>query len=99
MLYWAFYKSTLTLNIVVSFAIALVAMMVSGGNFFAAFAVSYMSVGLLVALLFKEINCPMEYYFYYNQSLSKIKLIVFCLLVNTLPSMLILTIVYYVTSS
>ena len=98
MLYWAFYKSTVILNIVVSFAIALLGM-VYGGNFFIVFAGCFMSVGLLAALLYKEIDCSMEYYFYYNQSISKIKLIVFCLLFNILPSALILTIVYYAASS
>ena len=98
MLYWAFYKSTLTLNIIVSFVIALV-VMVYGGNFFIVFAVSFMSSGLFAALFYKEINCPMEYYFYYNRSISKIKLVVFCLLANILPSALILTIVFYATSS
>jgi len=50
-------------------------------------------------LFYKEIVRPVEYYFYYNQSISQIKLVVFCLLVNILPSALILTIVYYATSS
>jgi len=48
MLYWAFYKSTVILNISVSFAIALLGM-VYGGNFFIVFAGSFMSIGLLAA--------------------------------------------------
>jgi len=97
LLYWAFYKSTVILNMSVSLAIAFLAM-AYGGNFFNVFAGSFMSLGLLAAFLYKEIDCPLEYYFYYNQSISKIKLIVFCFLVNILPSALILMIVHYVAS-
>ena len=98
MLYWAFYKSTLTLNIIVSFVIALVAM-VYGGNFFIVFAVSFMSSGLFAVLFYKEIDCSLEYYFYYNQNISKIKLIVFCFLVNILPSALISMLAHHVASA
>ena len=94
-LYWAFYKSTITLNISVSFAIA-VTCMIFGGNFFVVFAGSFMSVGALVAFLYKEIFSPFEYYFYYNRGISKIKLIIFCLLFNILPATIILIIVNHV---
>ena len=95
-LYWAFYKSTIAFNIGVSIAIAFISMIFFGGNFFVVFAGSFMSVGALVAFLYKEIFSPLEYYFYYNRGISKIKLIIFCLLFNILPATIILIIVNHV---
>ena len=98
MLYWAFYKSTVTLNICVSFAVAFLGM-IYDGNFLVLFAGSFLTVGLLAVFLYKEIACPLEYYFYYNRGITKTKLIIFCLLVNILPATLILTITLYVSSA
>ena len=92
-MYWAFYKSTVTINLVVSLAIGLVSTSII------VFAVSLVTIGLFFAFLYKEIVCPQEYYFYYNQGISKIKLILFCLLVNIFPSTLILIILHYVAST
>ena len=92
-MYWAFYKSTVTINLVVSLAIGLVSTSII------VFAVNLVTIGLFFTFLYKEIVCPQEYYFYYNQGISKIKLILFCLLVNIFPSTLILIILHYVAST
>jgi len=93
-LYLAFYKSTVILNLCVSLAIAFIT-----GQFFVFFAISFATFGLLAVFLFQEIVRPLEYYFYYNRGISKIKLIIFCLLVNLLLGTLFLTILHYVTSA
>ena len=96
MIYWFFYKSTLTVNLTVSFAIGFLGI-IWGGTFMA-FPVSFTTVGLFFALLYKETVCPNEYYFYYNRGISKIKLISICLLVNIVVSApLILIILHYVS--
>jgi len=99
-MYWFFYKSTLTVNLVVSFLIGLISLMISPVSVcINVFAISLVSSGLFFAFLYKEIVCPHEYYFYYNRGISKLKLILFCVLVNALPTTLILIIAHYVSSS
>ena len=99
-IYWTFYKSTLTVNLVVSLTLFLVSLGISVISVcIIVFAISLVSCGLFFAFLYKEVACPDEYYFYYNWGISKIKLIIFCLLVNMLPSSLILILVHYVASS
>ena len=92
-IYWAFYKSTVTINLVVSLMFGIVSRSII------VFAISLVSIGLFFAFLYKEVVRPQEYYFYYNRGISQIKLIIFCMLVNILPSALILIIYNYVTSS
>ena len=99
MLYWAYYRSTIIVNICVSIAIILIA------SFFHEtdvsiylFAASLAFIGPSFAFLLKEIVRPLEYYFYYNRGISKIKLITFCLIVNTLLGIIISLIAFYVTS-
>ena len=94
-MYWAFYKSTVVLNICVSGMVAFLtreALLVT-------FPICFATVGLLVAFLYKEIARKMEYYFYFNRGISKIKLMLFCFMVNVLLALPILFIVFYVTSS
>ena len=99
-MYWFFYKSTFTVNLVVSFLIGLISLMISPVSVcINVFAISLVSSGLFFAFLYKEIVCPHEYYFYYNRGISKLKLILFCVLVNALPTTLILIIAHYVSSS
>jgi len=93
-LYWAFYKSTITINLVVSLMLFLVT-----GVSITVFAVSLVTAGLFFAFLYKEIWRPREYYFYYNWGISKVKLMLFCVLVNILPAALILTTLFHVTSA
>jgi len=94
MLYWAFYKSTVILNLCVSFFVAFVT-----GQFFEFFAISYATFGLIGVFLYKEIAFPLEYYFYYNRGITKIKLFSFCLLVNISLAAFLLTILHYVSST
>ena len=99
-MYWAFYKSTVTINLVVSLMVSLVVLMISPVlASITVFAIGYVTFGLFFSFLYKEVVRPKEYYFYYNRGISKIKLIVFCILVNCLLSTLILIILNYVTSS
>jgi len=92
MLYWAYYRSTIVINLCVSLAIVLIAKDI---YFFAA---SIAVAGPSFAFLYKEVVRPLEYYFYYNRSISKIKLISFCLTVNIILAVIISLIAYYVTS-
>ena len=85
-MYWAFYKSTVTINLVVSILIGFVFKSIT------VFALCLVTSGLFFAFIYKEITFPQEYYFYYNRGISKIKLIIFCILVNILPSAIILII-------
>jgi Zn-dependent protease len=85
-MYWAFYKSTVTINLVVSLMVGLVTVSIT------VFAIGLVTFGLFFAFLYKEVVRPQEYYFYFNRGISKIKLIIFCILVNILPSALILII-------
>ena len=91
-MYWTFYRSTVTLNICVSFVVAFL----TRGDLFFYFPVCFATIGLLAVFLYKEIARPLEYYFYYNRSISKIKLMLFCFIVNILLAVLILTIIIYV---
>jgi len=100
-LYWAFYKSTVILNIAVSFAVACFVSafaenIVAFGFFFPG---SFATIGLLAVFLYKEIACSIEYYFFYNRGITKIKLFIFCLLVNTILATLILSVLYHVALS
>jgi hypothetical protein len=94
-LYWAFYKSTITLNYGISFMFALVAPAMAGGFLPGEvsaetypeavcryFAYSIVFLGPEVAIIYKNMVRPSEYYFYYNQGISLIKLIYCCLVVN-----------------
>ena len=87
MMYWAFYKSTLAINIFTSLFFCLVARNIN------VFALSLVTIGLFFDFLYKEVVRPYEYYFYYNRGISKIKLIIFCMLVNVSASVLFLIIV------
>jgi len=112
-LYWSFYKSTVILNICVSFAVACF-VSAFAENFFAfgfffsgsfativllVFPGSFATIGFLAVFLYKEIACSIEYYFFYNRGITKIKLFIFCLLVNLIPATLILSILYHVAST
>ena len=94
-MYWTFYRSTLTLNAGVSTCISLLAY-INGENILVWFPVCFASAGLLAVVLYKEIARPVEYYFFYNRSISKIKLFLFSWIVNLLLSSLFLIAIYYV---
>ena len=92
-MYWAFYKSTIAVNLCVSLAIFAIT-----GNIYI-FAASIVFFGPSFAFLYKEVVKPLEYYFYYNRGISKTKLILFCLTVNVLPATIISLTAYYVAST
>jgi hypothetical protein len=60
------------------------------------FAISYAVIGFVFVFLYKEIVRPNEYYFYYNQGISKIRLYSFCLIINVLFAILVLIIYDYI---
>ena len=98
MLYWAYYKSTVVINLCVSAAIVLIASFLNDADVsLYLFAASLALIGPSFAFLYKEIVRPLEYYFYYNRAISKIKLIAFCLTVNILLATIISLIGFYVT--
>ena len=88
-IYFAFYTSTIIVCSVVSCMVALVSLIVRV-PFFVTFSISIATVGLFFSLLYKEISCPEQYYFYYNKGISKMKLYAFCELINVLIGTLIL---------
>jgi len=92
-LYWAFYKSTLIINLAVSFAVSLVA-----GSLYI-FSVCFASGGPLFSIFFKEIWRRNEYYFYNNCGISKYQLMAFTMAVSILLGTSILMLLLYVTSS
>ena len=92
LMYWTFYRSTLTLNFFVSFLFSFL----TGADLFVYLPVCFATIGLFAVFLYKEIARPFEYYFYYNHAITKIKLILFCLIANILLAALILTIKIYV---
>jgi len=64
---FVFFKSTVAVNLAVSFFVFLF-----GGLI--AFNYSVLSFGFFVSLLFKEVNAKNEYVFYFNNQISKIQL-------------------------
>jgi hypothetical protein len=89
-LYWNFYKRLLLNNLVISILLSVL----SFPFFLKTFAVSYMSAGFLLSLLYHEFTHQTEYYFYYNKGLSKLNLISVTALINILIGSIVL-IIYY----
>ena len=88
-MYWTFYRSTIILNSLVSFLIALIT-----GEMLLFFPICYATIGLLAVFLYKEIARPNNYYFYYNQGISKVKLMMFCFLVNIVVLLVLIAGIY-----
>ena len=88
-IFFAFYTSTVIVCYVVSCMVAFVALLVRV-PFFVTFSISIVTVGLLMSLLYKEISCPEQYYFYYNRGISKMRLYAFCGIINMVIGTLIL---------
>jgi hypothetical protein len=91
-----FYKSTLTLSICFSVMISVFGLAGSLALIPRMFGFSLMTGGTLVSLLYKEITLKHEYYFYYNQAISKTTLIASCVLINFLIGSLLIIISAYV---
>ena len=97
-LYWNFYKSTLIINYVSSLLIASFTSLVNV-PVLTTFCISIMSGGVLIAVGYKEMKHPVEYYFYYNRGISKYQLMAFTVGINILIGIFILIVDYYVTSA
>jgi hypothetical protein len=81
-LFVVFYKSTLMLSISFAAVMSAFAMLSSPAIIIRMFGVSLMTGGTIVSLLYKETTLKHEYYFYYNQAISKTALLAVCILVN-----------------
>ncbi|MDP2721382.1 MAG: hypothetical protein Q8O72_01380 [Bacteroidales bacterium] len=89
-LYWEFHKSTLLVNWLFSVAFSMI--LVSP----VLIPVMSMSGGPLLSIFYKQLAHKNEFYFYYNQGISKIKLIVVSLILNVIVGLFVLIIIYYV---
>lgn len=78
-----FYKSTLLINMIISVIFGALTKSVN------AFVFSFTLIGFSVALFYKEIYRKHEYYLYFNATISKQQLIIFCFLLNCLISILV----------
>ena len=63
------------------------------------FAISVVTAGPVVAFMYKELARPLEYYYYYNRGISKIRLIICCLFANIPAAALALIVKNYVASA
>jgi hypothetical protein len=72
-----YYKILLSVNIPFSFIFGCL-LGVTG------FIVTFCTFGLLISIFFFELYYKPRYYFYYNRGFSKLKLISFCFVINSL---------------
>lgn len=98
---YAFYKSTLTINLSTSLIITLFYLKVLFQetigislfelliNYMSVFSVFFLTVGFLFSILHKELARKAEYYFYFNKGIGRIQLFSFCILLNFLFFILI----------
>ena len=96
-LFWTFFKSTLTINVVVSLTVALLAYFWTDNIL--AFPICFMTGGPLLAFADKEIIRPNEYYLYFNRGISKYQLITFTMAVCFILGISAFIIISYVSSS
>lgn len=82
---FAFYKSTLT----VTFSASLLGLVFGG---FEIFKIILIVFGFWISILMKEVNSKNEYLFYYNNGISKHKLVSISFLMNVVFSVLIILI-------
>jgi len=101
-LYWEYYKSTLILNLSSSVLLAFIISEASKSlplarlSFQIIFLLCFMFGGAFLSFFYKEISHKGEYYFYYNQGISKIRLWIVTLSTNILLGGLLINILYYV---
>lgn len=111
-LYWAFYKSTLVINLLfpLIFALSLPVAFpdiipeeirgeTSVMTFWNILSVCIITIGPLLSFVYKKWARSGEYYFYYNCGISKYRLMAFTLTVNALLGIFILMIKSYVAYS
>lgn len=91
-MYWAFYKSTLMINLFFSFIISVFAGLIM-------FPVCFITGGPFMSFVYKEIARPNQYYFYNNRGISKFQLMIFTISVCILLGTPILILILYVASS
>jgi NAD/NADP transhydrogenase beta subunit len=90
-----FYKSTLLLSIVCGVMLGAI----NFNDFFIAFGFGFLSAGSVISLTYKEISKQHEYYFYYNKGISKLILLLSCVLTNFIIGVLLIAIGSYAKHS
>ncbi len=91
LLFWEFYKSTLLINLPLSILIYLLTFNLTF------FFNSFILIGLLGSILFKENYRKNEYFFYFNNSFSKAELFAYCLILNIILSIILKTLIWVIT--
>jgi hypothetical protein len=94
-LYWAFYKSTLPVNWIISVSFALILSLPEPAKAPALMPIMLMTVGPAVSIL-KRLSNEDECYFYYNCGITKMKLIPVNFLFNAVTALIWLLVYYYV---
>lgn len=76
-LYWFFFRSTLTITLIVALAVAFLRYAVASDHavmmLFNLYAGS-LPIGLLMDYLYKELSFKEQYYFFYNRGMGKLRL-------------------------
>jgi hypothetical protein len=93
-LFWNFFKRLFSLNLQVSVLFSIL----NFDKFLLTLGWSLMSSGFIISLLYHHLTHKMEYYFYYNQGISKIKLISVIYIVDILIGFILVLIYYGFTS-
>ncbi len=84
---FAFYKTTLPVNLTLSLCALLLA-------HFEGFVLVFMTLGFIFSLLIKEVNNKTDYLFYYNNKVTKFELWFFSLIINLVIVFLLKLITY-----
>jgi hypothetical protein len=85
-----FYKSTLTISLSVATLCAAFGLFISPRVLMTLFAIGLMTGGTALSILYKEITSKHEYYFYFNVSISKITLLLSCVIINGFIGVLVI---------
>lgn len=78
-----YHKKLLSFNLPFSLFVGIMGVKITGG-FFLSFWLSLMTGGFLLSFYFYEIRYKMEYYFFLNKGYSRLKLILYSYLLNTI---------------
>jgi len=101
-LYWEYYKSTLFFNLSSSVLLTIVlleaakSLSIAHLSFQILYLLCVMSCGTFISLFYKELSRKGEYYFYYNQGISKLKLWIATITTNIVGGVFLIYILYYV---
>jgi hypothetical protein len=80
-----YYKEIQYFNVPVSVVVAVFGMLASENmlqGFMATFFLSLLSGGYFLSLYFYELRNKKRYYFYFNKGFSKLRLVLYCFLIN-----------------